>query len=46
MASYAYNLNAVRESLLREYMAASGENKVELLTKIMEIDEEIESANK
>lgn len=42
MATYAFNLNEVREGLLREYMLASGENKVELLTKIMELDEEIE----
>ncbi|MCR3921216.1 MAG: hypothetical protein NUK65_01710 [Firmicutes bacterium] len=45
MATYAYNLNEVREGLLRDYMLASGENKVEILTKIMELDDEIESAN-
>lgn len=42
MSTYAYNLNEVRDGLLREYMLASGENKMELLAKIMELDEEIE----
>ncbi|NLM51556.1 MAG: hypothetical protein GX197_01875 [Firmicutes bacterium] len=42
--NYAYNLNEVRENLLREYITATGAEKIEILTKIIEIDEEIESA--
>ncbi|MGI6658870.1 MAG: hypothetical protein ACOX4N_05635 [Dethiobacteraceae bacterium] len=42
MSTYAYNLNEVRDSLLRDYMLATGEDKVEILAKIMELDEEIE----
>lgn len=44
-ASYAYNLNEVRDELLREYMAASGNHRAEILTRIIELDDEIEDAN-
>ena len=40
MSTYAYNLNSSRYSLW--YMLATGEDKVEILAKIMELDEEIE----
>ncbi|HZK24288.1 MAG TPA: hypothetical protein VFC74_02745 [Oscillospiraceae bacterium] len=42
MSTYAYNLNEVRDGLLREYMLATGATRIELLTKIMDLDEEIE----
>jgi len=43
--SYASNLNEVRDELLREYMVATGSEKAEILSRIMELDEELEYAN-
>ncbi|NLN07526.1 MAG: hypothetical protein GX167_07905 [Firmicutes bacterium] len=43
--SYASNLHDVRDELLREYIEATGSEKAEILTRIMEIDEELEYAD-
>ncbi|HHU29818.1 MAG: hypothetical protein QM368_01210 [Bacillota bacterium] len=45
MTAYVLSLNEMRDELLRDYMLASGEDKVEILGKIMDLDEEIASVN-
>jgi hypothetical protein len=36
------SLNELRDELLREFMLASGNYKVEILSKIMDMDEELD----
>ena len=43
MAEYLVNLNSLREDLLREYMLSRGMERAKVLSKIMEVDEQIEN---
>lgn len=36
------SLNELRDELLREFMLASGNHKVEILSKIMDLDEQLD----
>ncbi len=45
MADILTNLYRLREDLLREYMLARGMEKATVLTRIMEVEEEIKDEN-